>query len=127
MIELSDQQKQIARQAAVDALMPRLLALSDWQTSKRDGLKGRIARIRAWRADDLPEVQAAMNAIRAVEQARRSGEDCGDDCVIRGGLASLPAGLQSGEAINRCVMIDAGDGVEATSSLPPRILPAPSD
>jgi hypothetical protein len=62
----------------------------------------------------------------ALTQAK-NGEDRGDDCAFRGGLSSL-RGCNSSTAANKSAsLIGLGDQEGATSSLPPRILPAPSD
>jgi hypothetical protein len=63
----------------------------------------------------------------AAEAASKNGEDVGEDCGFRGGLASLSSVAQSTAANESTALIDAGDQEGATSSLPPRILPAPSD
>lgn len=66
--ELSEEDKALARQCAIDVLMPRLLAFKDWQADKKDRMKARIAQIKAHMGDELPEVQSAMLAIERTKK-----------------------------------------------------------
>lgn len=75
---------------------------------------------------DIEPVQAAyLRAAGAAVATVRRGEDCGDEFGKQGGLASLCGDEQSEWSIKSAANIDAGDYREATSSLPPRILPEP--
>jgi hypothetical protein len=63
----------------------------------------------------------------ALTQTKNPREDHREDCPEKGGLPSLCSVVKSGASIENCSVIDAVDQRGASSSLPPSILPAPSD
>jgi hypothetical protein len=104
-----------------DLVMDEAPCAARWQLARREAGASATARPQALgqspkRAED-----------EAAEAASKSREDHREDYSKKGGLSSLCSVVKSGASIDNCPVIDAVDQRGASSSLPPLILPAPSD